>query len=413
MKYKVTRDKRYDFSGQKYGDDCYPNIHKYPAAMIPQVGIEILNEFGIKNGKMMDPYCGSGSSFASGIEVGIKDFTGFDLNPLAVLICEARFTKLNLLKLEEAIASLHKDLDVLRKQPQAFGKVEIEKFNNFDYWFDLEAAETLQIIKNRIMKFKEKDVLNFLFIALSSTMRECSYVKNNEFKLYRIKLDSLLFFSPDVIGVFFNKLESILSIYKQYYHEKLGNLKVNIKQQSFQASNETYDVVLTSPPYGDSRTTVAYGQFSFFSNEWILGENSSRQIDKKLMGGGRVDKDELKPSLINDYIHEVARHDEKRASEVSAFYKDLRNSIEAVGKTIVKGGKAIYVVGNRLVKGVRLPTDQFIAEVFTENGFNHLVSYERAISNKRMPALNSPSNKVGEKSATMSSEFIIVCEKYI
>ncbi len=412
MKYKVIREKRYDFSGQKYGSDCYPNIHKYPASMIPQIGIEILNEFGIKKGKMMDPYCGSGSSFASGIEVGIKDFTGYDLNPLAVLICEARFTKLNIAKLEEAISSLREYLADLKKEPQALGRVEIEKFNNFDYWFDSQTAEVLQIIKNRILEFKDKDVLNFLFIALSSTMRECSYVKSNEFKLYRIKLDSLLFFSPNVVETFFKKLADIFFIYKQYYHEKLGSLKVRVKQQSFEVSDETYDIVLTSPPYGDSRTTVAYGQFSFFSNEWILGENLSRQVDNRLMGGGKIDKLTLEPSLINDYIYEVAKFDEKRASEVSAFYKDLRDSIVSVTKTVAKGGKAIYVVGNRLVKGVRLPTDQFVAEVFSENGFGHLISYERAISNKRMPSLNSPSNKVGEKSATMNSEFIVVCEKH-
>jgi len=28
-------------------------------------------------------------------------------------------------------------------------------------------------------------------------------------------------------------------------------------------------MVVTSPPYGDSRTTVAYGQFSRWANEWF------------------------------------------------------------------------------------------------------------------------------------------------
>ena len=37
-------------------------------------------------------------------------------------------------------------------------------------------------------------------------------------------------------------------------------------------------------PYGDSRTTVAYGQFSTLSNEWI-GFPNSRKIDSQLMGG--------------------------------------------------------------------------------------------------------------------------------
>ncbi|WP_095558833.1 hypothetical protein [Candidatus Endomicrobiellum trichonymphae] len=40
----------------------YPNIHKYPATMIPQIGIELLKEMNIDNDKLLDPYCGSGSS---------------------------------------------------------------------------------------------------------------------------------------------------------------------------------------------------------------------------------------------------------------------------------------------------------------------------------------------------------------
>jgi hypothetical protein len=71
----------------------------------------------------------------------------------------------------------------------------------------------------------------------------------------------------------------------------------------------------------------------------------------------------------------------------------------------------IYVVGDRIVKNVQLPTDQFIAEKFEENGFSHIVTYERAISNKAMPSKNSPTNKAGKTVSTMLNEYVVVCEK--
>ena len=43
-------------------------------------------------------------------------------------------------------------------------------------------------------------------------------------------------------------------------------------------------MVITSPPYGDSKTTVAYGQFSRWTNEWFQFENAQK-IDSLLMGG--------------------------------------------------------------------------------------------------------------------------------
>jgi hypothetical protein len=82
-----------------------------------------------------------------------------------------------------------------------------------------------------------------------------------------------------------------------------------------------------------------------------------------------------------------------------------------VTKSVRKGGKSIYVVGNRTVKNVQLPTDQFFAEKFEQNGFKHLVTYERALSNKSMPSKNSPTNKTGKTVNTMLWEYIVVCEK--
>ena len=42
--------------------------------------------------------------------------------------------------------------------------------------------------------------------------------------------------------------------------------------------------MITSPPYGDSQTTVAYGQYSRLAAEWI-GLPNARKIDKLAMGG--------------------------------------------------------------------------------------------------------------------------------
>ena len=69
------------------------------------------------------------------------------------------------------------------------------------------------------------------------------------------------------------------------------------------------------------------------------------------------------------------------------------------------------MVGNRTVKGIQLPTDQFTAWAFNNAGFEHQSTYIREIPNKRMPSKNSPSNKKGIKSSTMSNEYIVICKK--
>ncbi|MDR0789446.1 MAG: DNA methyltransferase [Bacteroidales bacterium] len=407
--YKVVRNTKYDFAGQSYGT-IYPNLHKYPATMLPQIGIEILKELNIKSGKLLDPYCGSGSSFASGLECGIMNMYGFDINPLAVLISKTKFTKVPLSEFLDTKQMFRNDVFEFLKNESNIKKLKCPTITNLDYWFSKEATINLTIIKHFIDKIGNHNIKNLFLIPFSETARECSYTRNNEFKLFRMKSEDLLNFNPDVIGVYFKKLEDTFCVYSNCYFPKIDNkIKVNVTYSAFKPQENYFDIVLTSPPYGDSRTTVAYGQFSTLSNEW-LGIDYARKIDGMLMGGTRI-KENMAKGLIAGYISQINNEDNKRALEVSAFYNDLEKSIKDVAKSVRKGGKIVYVVGNRRVKNVILPTDQFIAEKFEENGFKHLTTYERALSNKAMPCRNSPTNEAGKTANTMLSEFIIVCEK--
>jgi tRNA G10 N-methylase Trm11 len=408
MKYQVERNSKYDFIGQSYANS-YPNLHKYPATMLPQIGIELFKELNITKGKLLDPYCGSGSSFIVGLDRGLNEMYGFDINPLAVLISRTKFCKIDIERVKLLRQRLRNKLYEFVKIEENLRALEIPKFYNITFWFSKQVLQNLTVIKYFINKIKEKDIKRMFLVPFSETVRECSYTRNSEFKLYRMKPEDILRFNPDVFGIYFDKLNNTIEIYERYYLPKLTNAKININYSKLPQRENYFDVVLTSPPYGDSRTTVAYGQFSMFSNEW-LGIKHARQIDYLLMGGKLV-KENYKRGLIVDYINKIADESKKRALEVSSFYYDLENSIKDVAKSIKKGGISSFIVGDRTVKNVQLPTDQFIAEKFEENGFKHLFTYERLLGNKAMPLQNSPSNKVGERKGTMTKEFIVVCEK--
>jgi 16S rRNA G966 N2-methylase RsmD len=378
--------------------------------MLPQIGIDILKELNVSDGRLLDPYCGSGSSFASGLECGLTEMYGFDINPLAVLISKAKFTKISINDLVETRKVFRNNLYDFLKNEDNIKSLPQPLITNIDFWFSKEVIDNLTVIKHFISKIENQNIRNFFLIPFSETVRECSYTRNNEFKLFRMKEKDLLNFNPDAIGVYFKKLDDITTLYQYFYLPKLKKeLQIDVQYSKFQPQNEFFDVVLTSPPYGDSRTTVAYGQFSTLSNEW-LGIDYARKIDGMLMGGVKS-KQNITKGLIADYISEINKEDNKRALEVSAFYNDLDNSIKRVAGSVRKGGKSIYVVGNRTVKNVQLPTDQFIAEKFEENGFSHLTTYKRTLSNKSMPSRNSPTNEAGKTVSTMLCEYIVVCEK--
>lgn len=45
--YDIILNSKYDFKGEYY-NSLYPNLHKYPATMLPQIGLELLKEFKAK-----------------------------------------------------------------------------------------------------------------------------------------------------------------------------------------------------------------------------------------------------------------------------------------------------------------------------------------------------------------------------
>lgn len=396
---KTIYNPKYDFLGQSYAS-MYPNLHKYPATMLPQIGYELLKEFRAKKTALLDPYCGSGSSFISGLEYGIKHFVGFDLNPLAILISKA---KLNYIERESLLREKAKLLENMVKI------IEVKKANitNIDFWIEKQAQVDLALIFHHLNNIKEQNIKNLFLLAFSETLREASYTRNNEFKLFRMK--DYENYKPNTHKIFKEKLDSLIDDYLSFYQHKIKNITHNITNSSFTNTTEKFDTILTSPPYGDSKTTVAYGQFSTFINEY-MGFQNARKLDSQLLGG-KKSKELYNRGIMQEYIKEIAKIDSKRALEVSSFYVDLERSILKLINVLNVGAKTFFVVGNRQVKKIQLPTDKFIAEVFCNNGFKHLTTIRRKISNKAMPLKNSPTNKIGILSNTMNEEWIVVCEK--
>ncbi len=397
---------------------CY---HDYPARMIPQIAAKLLDKYG-KNAKLLfDPYCGTGTSLVEAIIRGINA-VGTDLNPLARLIAESKTIVVGMNKLNPQIRNFQEiAFGYNRVNNKEFTPTEILGISKLDFWFKPKISRKLWIIKEFINDITDKNVQMFFKVAFSETVREVSNTRTEEFKLFRYTPEKLKSFNPDVYSIMLNKLHRNkigLIRFMQIYTECSTQAKAKICDfNSMECippehiQSESVDIVITSPPYGDSHTTVAYGQYSRLSSAWLSLDEPGR-IDGKLMGG-KIYK-EL-PSFacpkLDTSLQEIANKEKKRALEVASFYTDLRKSIVNVAKSIRRKGFACFVVGNRRVKGVSLPTDKSIVSFFEAEGFKHERTHIRSIPNKRMPHKNSPSNVPGEIDTTMVNEYIVVMQK--
>lgn len=407
---KKYEDNFWDFIGADTKEYTH-SFHIYPAMMIPQVAREILNRYKTKEMSVLfDPYCGTGTSLVEGSLVGLKCI-GTDLNPLARLISKSKVTKVDI----NNIKSLFKDFE---KYITSNKSIDLKKpnINNIDFWFKDKQINDLLIIKYFIDNVKDDDEKDFFLVPFSETLREVSLTRNGEFKLYRIPKEKIETWNPNTIELFKEKVKRNIDGYIEYEKEnKIYNHEVYNFNSSEEIPNDliqenSVDIVITSPPYGDSGTTVAYGQFSTLSNEW-LGIEDARKLDKKLMGGKTTDIEKTGFYQLDEIIKTIEAERPKRAKEIWSFYRDYKKSMKNVSKIIKKNGICAYVVGNRRVSDIELPTDEFTRYVFEQNGFKHIETIVRNIPNKRQPKKTSPTNQTGKTVSTMTHEYIVIMKK--
>ena len=406
-------DYSWDYKGQKTKSHTH-GLHAYPAMFIPQIAKRLIQTYSTEKDTICDIFCGSGTALIESRLLNRNSY-GIDLNPFAIFLAKVKTTEIDPSKLTKRYFALLNDIEKIKDN-------EIQKpdFFNIDFWFKEKTIIQLAKIKKAIKNIKDKDIRNFFLVAFSHTARLASNTKNGEFKLVRIKGDKLEKHNPNVAEIFKKKVEFNIGKMTDFYNDVNKEAWTKIIYGDSSKNNnikkDSIDCIITSPPYGDSRTTVAYGQFSRLSAQWIdIFENPNKAsgVDKKLLGGkpSKNLSHNLNSKYLDEIIKKISGKDEKRAKDVLSFYVGLNKCLKRAHYILKPKKYFCLVIGNRTVKQTRIPTDFIIAELSENIGFTCEDIIVRNIPTKRMPKKTSPTNVAGELEETMNKESIVVLRK--
>mgnify|MGYP000844599853 FL=1 len=440
-------------------------IHNYPAMMIYPISRNIIKL--VKNIRpvhaLFDPFVGSGTVLVEGMLGGIETVSGSDINPLALLLTKAKTTRIEHDALVSQCGSLFKRISSERQrfdyalnsidnyiidvvQLDVTGKkgwgdeapkylksfceknkldIDVPEFKNIGYWFKPRVILELAIIKAEIQKIQDTNIRNYAFVAFSEAIRFVSNRRNGEFKMFRMPAAKVQKFNPNVFSEFkkilLRNIDKMDDFCKAIDNKQVKTTVHIHRTNTCTLTNvpdDTFDLVITSPPYGDSRTTVAYGEYSRLSLQWInlfdLTDKEIMSIDKYLMGGKRYRngfKFTINSPTLRISLEKIMAIDVERAGDVYSFYSDLDASIKSIAEKTKSGGYQFWVVGNRTVKNELLQTDVILSELASQYGLITISTIDRNISNKVMPSRNSPTNVTGTISSTMTMEHIVVLRK--
>lgn len=418
-------------NGENYSrSDFARSILNYPAMMVPSVQepiIEALSYALNKNVSLIDPFMGASNTLVTGMKYGMNVF-GQDINPLSILLSQV---KTSFYQNEELIDAEKRVISSINDDNS--DAIEIS-FINIDKWFTKDIQVELSKIYRAIRREQNLKIRKFFWVVLAETIRLTSNDRTSTFKMHMRPIEEINSRQISAIKTFtsvskknIKNISDYISVLIQSGHIKKEKYVKNIDvvwgdTNSEIKTKKTFNLLVTSPPYGDNQTTVTYGQFSYLPLQWIPVEDiddsiaidylkTAQSIDNKSLGGQVKESiNEIeervfeKSKTLKKFVTQFKDNERKKAEKVTRFINDLDNSIDKMLPRMRKDSFLVWTIGNRNVNKQVVQNDLILKELFTHKGVSLFTDLEREILSKRMPGRNNFSNM-------MSKEKIIIFKK--
>lgn len=394
------------------GGHSRPNLHsilRYPAMMVPNMQgdiIDLLVDHVGANCRVVDTFVGSGTILTESLLRGL-DFTGCDINPLAVLVCEAKIAIDAGANLDAAATAL---LDALASDIGS--SVDVD-FPGLIKWFSPETSQELSRIRRSILKVDEPGARKVFWTVFAETIRLCSNSRTSTYKLHARKDDALVAWTQ-VQPIFRNNLADTLARAGHYQRLISGRNTqpaarvhcADVRSVALCNDGRKHTILVTSPPYGDNQTTIPYGQFSYLALCWIPAEDlalepgglisNTHALDSASLGGSLKGAAERADRIrgVSPSLDALLERPEgvplvKDLRKVASFMADFFDALCHVRERLQGGAHWAFTTGNRRAAGRLIPFDSIYREMVCYLGARPVTSLRRTLPTKRMPSKNS------------------------
>ncbi|NMN56852.1 site-specific DNA-methyltransferase (cytosine-N4-specific) [Xanthobacter sp. SG618] len=352
-------------------------LHEYKGKFNPQVAKAILNIFGVGTGsRVLDPFCGSGTTLVECAHLGAVG-VGTDMNPLAVLLANAKLTCLAtpVAVLREDFVRLSVRLKRLRNP--SLPRPESDRDEYLRSWFDHGQLAWIEAVKRAIIATCPEHQNIFLAIA-SNLLRDYSDQDPNDLRIRRRSspLPDTAFREAfeSAAARFLDRVEAaqaVLGVVDPSSHA----LVADVRSTDAGAVGRPFDAAITSPPYA---TALPYIDTQRLSLVWLnlCAPSDIGTLDARLIGSREMKtkerkclSEELRSNMLRlpdaqlRFCHELeaavgATDGFRRKAVPTLIYRymaHMRDGFASVKKLVRKGAPYALIVGHNhtVLSGVR------------------------------------------------------------
>jgi DNA modification methylase len=362
---------------------------------------------------------GSGTVLAVARSQGHSAY-GVDIDPLAVLISRVwitptsheniRKTAVKVLKKAAALA----DTLALRSAYPSGADSETKKFVR--YWFDGNARRQLTSLARYIHVVRDPKVRDALWCAFSRLIIAKQSGASLAMDLSHSRPHKVFATAPiRPLEKFSAMVEKVIDSCIDIRQSGRGKASRAILGDARQLPipNNSIDLVLTSPPYLNA---IDYMRCSKFSLVWMgYGISELREIRSLSVGAEVARKGDLAREDTVKILHQLKLRPKLKPNQqeiLARYIHDMHRSVREASRVLRPNGRAVYVIGENVVRGTYIRNSRIIEAVAQLCG---LKLYERKVrilpSNRRY--LPPPSKQAASQSmnARMRREIVLAFRK--
>jgi DNA modification methylase len=402
---EVTQDGDYTFQKLTRKDVTLRahGFHKYPAKFIPQIPSWALGYDPTSPTKrILDPFCGSGTTL---LEAGLAgaDAVGVDINPLAVVISRAKTARIRASEmtcdkfLKSILAAAQKRTPELKK---SFRKAVGEDCHGLHYtwsnWFRPEEVSQLVALRDAITDQKEPScgLENLALASLSSVMKSCSYLNEDQIK---VRYDASK--SPAVPFEVFTKLFKSFTVTQREVTKELDLAGATIQCHVGTASalmlkDASFDRIITSPPYINAVDYTMAHKYNLF----VLGllppaefkdhcrtyiGVSERAVRVQDIAAAPTCRSARAQQVVAALIARDTPTARNRAFVVAQYFSEMEKALAEGFRVLAAKGIYVLVIGetNRIC-GLTVPTADIMEDIARACGFHTELGFFHTLANR-------------------------------
>jgi len=265
-------------------------LHEYKGKFNPQIAKAMLNIFGAMPGQhALDPFCGSGTSLVECAHLGISA-TGTDINPMAVMLANAKLAALGT-PASTILAASEQAIRGARSSRYQLPKMGDARADYLLSWFPADVLRDLERLRMSLEKLGDHPRTILLALA-SNLLRDYSLQDPEDLRIRRRK-------SPLPTTPFFDAFEAACANFCAKLSDSQQTLGVRETDSKAVLADcrelaphpallaHNFDLALTSPPYA---TALPYIDTQRLSLVWLglVSASEILELESTLIGSREI-----------------------------------------------------------------------------------------------------------------------------